>query len=217
MASSQSFDHQRFLKTVTQKAGVYVMLSEAADILYVGKAKNLRNRLSSYFRSAGLTNKTMALVARIHQIEVTVTSTEREALLLEQNLIKQYRPPYNILLRDDKSYPYIYLSSDHRHPRLSLHRGSKRAKGTYFGPYPSAGAVRESLAAMSSLLPHIIKRCCAPATQREVALYEQMDIAAQDQEGMERAFAHAAALFGSQLSMGSRRCPEAVGHRLAEM
>ncbi|MAK45479.1 MAG: excinuclease ABC subunit C, partial [Spongiibacter sp.] len=107
MASSQSFDHQRFLKTVTQKAGVYVMLSEAADILYVGKAKNLRNRLSSYFRSAGLTNKTMALVARIHQIEVTVTSTEREALLLEQNLIKQYRPPYNILLRDDKSYPYI--------------------------------------------------------------------------------------------------------------
>lgn len=145
MASSQIFDHQRFLKTVTQKAGVYVMLSEAADILYVGKAKNLRNRLSSYFRSAGLTNKTMALVARIHQIEVTVTGTEREALLLEQNLIKQYRPPYNILLRDDKSYPYIYLSSDHRHPRLSLHRGSKRAKGTYFGPYPSAGAVRESL------------------------------------------------------------------------
>ncbi len=145
MPSSKQFDHQRFLKTVTQKAGVYVMLNHAAEVLYVGKAKNLRNRLSSYFRATGLTNKTMALVSRICQIEVTVTATEREALLLEQNLIKQYRPPYNILLRDDKSYPYIYLSSDHRHPRLSLHRGAKRGAGQYFGPYPSAAAVRESL------------------------------------------------------------------------
>ncbi len=145
MSSSQKFDHQRFLKTVTQKAGVYVMLNEAGEVLYVGKAKNLRNRLGSYFRASGLSNKTMALVSRIFQIEVTVTATESEALLLEQNLIKQYRPPYNILLRDDKSYPYIYLSSDQQHPRLSMQRGAKRGKGQYFGPYPSAGAVRESL------------------------------------------------------------------------
>lgn len=142
--SGSGFDSSRFLKNVTRKPGVYVMLDAAAKVLYVGKAKNLRNRLGSYFRASGLTTKTMALVSKIDQIEVTVTGTEREALLLEQNLIKQYKPPYNILLRDDKSYPYIFLS-DHRHPRLSLHRGSKRKKGQYFGPYPSAAAVKESL------------------------------------------------------------------------
>lgn len=140
-----SFDSASFLKTVTEKAGVYVMLNVAGEVLYVGKAKNLRKRLSSYFRASGLTTKTMALVGRIHEIEVTVTASEREALLLEQNLIKQYKPPYNILLRDDKSYPYIYLSTDHEHPRLSIHRGRKTGKGQYFGPYPSAAAVRESL------------------------------------------------------------------------
>ncbi|WP_269618338.1 excinuclease ABC subunit UvrC [Zhongshania sp. BJYM1] len=139
------FDSKTFLKNVTAKAGVYVMLNTKAEVLYVGKAKNLRNRLSSYFRASGLTSKTVALVSRIQQIEVTVTASEREALLLEQNLIKQYKPPYNILLRDDKSYPYIYLSTDHKHPRLSIHRGTKKGKGTYFGPYPSASAVRESL------------------------------------------------------------------------
>ena len=143
--ADSGFDHKRFLADVTQKPGVYVMLDSAASVLYVGKAKNLRKRLSSYFRASGLNSKTVALVGKIDQIEVTVTATEREALLLEQNLIKQYKPPYNILLRDDKSYPYIFLSSEHRHPRLSLHRGSKRAKGQYFGPYPSAAAVRESL------------------------------------------------------------------------
>jgi excinuclease ABC subunit C len=139
------FDAKTFLKHVTAKAGVYVMLNAKADVLYVGKAKNLRNRLSSYFRASGLTSKTVALVSHIQQIEVTVTGTEREALLLEQNLIKQYKPPYNILLRDDKSYPYIYLSTDHKHPRVTIHRGTKKGKGTYFGPYPSAAAVRESL------------------------------------------------------------------------
>ena len=144
-AAAGEFDSKTFLKNVTAKAGVYVMLNAAAEVLYVGKAKNLRNRLSSYFRASGLTTKTVALVSRIHEIEVTVTASEREALLLEQNLIKQYKPPYNILLRDDKSYPYIYLSTDHKHPRLSIHRGTKKGKGMYFGPYPSAAAVRESL------------------------------------------------------------------------
>ncbi|HCS28665.1 MAG TPA: excinuclease ABC subunit C [Spongiibacteraceae bacterium] len=143
--SSTSFDHTTFLKNVTRKAGVYVMQNAANEILYVGKAKNLRNRLASYFRSSGLAAKTMALVQRIAHIDVTVTATEGEALLLEQNLIKQYKPPYNILLRDDKSYPYIYISTQHEYPRISVHRGAKAKQGKYFGPYPNASAVRESL------------------------------------------------------------------------
>lgn len=143
--SSSTFDHETFLKNVTRKAGVYVMQNAAHEILYVGKAKNLRNRLGSYFRSSGLAAKTMALVQRIAHIDVTVTATEGEALLLEQNLIKQYKPPYNILLRDDKSYPYIYISTQHDYPRISVHRGAKAKQGKYFGPYPNASAVRESL------------------------------------------------------------------------
>ena len=139
------FDHKAFLKTLTTRPGVYQMYDAENKLLYVGKARNLKNRVGSYFRASGLTDKTMALVARIHDIQVTVTSTEVDALLLEHNLIKTQRPPYNILLRDDKSYPYIFLSSEDSFPRLSLHRGAKRKKGAYFGPYPSAGAVRESL------------------------------------------------------------------------
>ncbi|TXS93003.1 excinuclease ABC subunit UvrC [Parahaliea maris] len=139
------FDHKSFLKRLTTRPGVYQMYNAERELLYVGKAKNLRNRVSSYFRASGLTEKTMALVSRIADIQVTVTSTEVDALLLEHNLIKTHQPPYNILLRDDKSYPYIFLSSEDKWPRLSLHRGSKRRKGTYFGPYPSAAAVRESL------------------------------------------------------------------------
>ncbi len=139
------FDHKAFLKALTTRPGVYQMYDDAHKLLYVGKARNLKNRVGSYFRASGLTEKTMALVARIHEIQVTVTSTEVDALLLEHNLIKTHQPPYNILLRDDKSYPYIFLSSEDKYPRLSLHRGAKRRKGQYFGPYPSAGAVRESL------------------------------------------------------------------------
>ena len=143
--SGTSFDHETFLKHVTRSEGVYVMQDAANDILYVGKAKNLRNRLASYFRASGLAAKTMALVSRIAHIDVTVTATEGEALLLEQNLIKQYKPPYNILLRDDKSYPYIYVSTHHDYPRISVHRGAKSKQGRYFGPFPNASSVRESL------------------------------------------------------------------------
>lgn len=144
-ASPAQFDHQTFLQTVTGKPGVYQMLGADGAVLYVGKAKNLKKRLTSYFRGAP-TIKTAAMVQQIREIQVTVTNTEAEALLLEHNLIKNHRPPYNILLRDDKSFPYIYLSSDQEFPRLSLHRGAKSGKGRYFGPYPSANAVRESLA-----------------------------------------------------------------------
>lgn len=176
---SDQFDHTTFLKTLTQRPGVYQMFDAADEVLYIGKAKNLKNRVGSYFRSRGLSNKTVALVSKIHRIDVTVTATEIEALLLEQNLIKQYRPPYNILLRDDKSYPYIFLS-DAEFPRLSYHRGAKREKGTYFGPYPSASSVRESMNLLQRVfkvrqcedsyfknrsracLQYQIKRCTAP-------------------------------------------------------
>lgn len=140
-----NFDHASFLKTLTTRPGVYQMYDSEGALLYVGKAKNLKNRVGSYFRASGLTEKTMALVARISDIQVTVTSTEVDALLLEHNLIKTQQPPYNILLRDDKSYPYIFLSSEDRFPRIAMHRGAKLRKGKYFGPYPSAGAVRESM------------------------------------------------------------------------
>ena len=132
------------------------MFDEQGDVLYVGKAKNLKNRLTSYFRGSGLDNKTIALVSRIADIEITITGSEIEALLLEQNLIKEKRPPYNILLRDDKSYPYIFLSAKDDYPRLSFHRGAKKKSGRYFGPFPSAGAVRENLALLQKIFPSIV-------------------------------------------------------------
>lgn len=139
------FDPKSFLKTLTQRPGVYQMLGDDEQVLYVGKAKNLRKRVASYFRASGLSPKTQALVSRIRSVQVTITATEVEALILEQNLIKQYRPPFNILMRDDKSYPYVFLSEGEPYPRLAFHRGVKRRKGRYFGPYPNANVVRDSL------------------------------------------------------------------------
>src|SRR4029453_1144218 len=122
------FEPEAFLKRLPQKPGVYQMLDAATAVLYVGKARNLKSRVTSYFRASGLSAKTMALVARIADIQITLTASETEALLLEQSLIKKIRPPYNVVLRDDKSYPYIYLT-DHTYPRLTFHRGTKRKKG----------------------------------------------------------------------------------------
>ena len=178
---SQVFDASAFLATCSGRPGVYRMFDVDARLLYVGKAKNLKKRLASYFRKTGLAPKTAALVARIAQVETTITANETEALLLEQNLIKEWRPPYNILLRDDKSYPYVFLS-DGEFPRLGIHRGAKKAKGRYFGPYPSAGAIRESLSLLQKAfsvrqcedsyyanrtrpcLQYQIKRCKGPCT-----------------------------------------------------
>ncbi|MFA5493364.1 MAG: excinuclease ABC subunit UvrC [Porticoccaceae bacterium] len=139
------FDAKSFIRTLTQRPGVYQMIGEDEQVLYVGKAKNLRKRVGSYFRATGLSPKTQALVSRIRNIQVTITATEVEALILEQNLIKQCRPPFNILMRDDKSYPYIFLSEGEPYPRLAFHRGVKRKKGRYFGPYPNANVVRDSM------------------------------------------------------------------------
>ena len=152
----QKFDHTTFLQSLTQRPGVYQMLNAKDDVLYVGKAKNLKKRVASYFRNRGLNGKTVALVSKIHSIQVTVTNSETEALILEQNLIKAHRPHYNILLRDDKSYPFIFLS-DHQFPKLGIHRGAKKAKGEYFGPYPNAGAVRESLHYMQKVFK--VRQC----------------------------------------------------------
>lgn len=139
------FDSQAFLQSVTQAPGVYRMLNADNTVLYVGKAKNLKNRLSSYFRGTQQSPKTTLLMTQVHHIEVTVTNTENEALILENTLIKRYKPRYNILFRDDKSYPYILLTEKDKFPRLSLYRGKKHAKGKYYGPFPSTGAARESL------------------------------------------------------------------------
>jgi len=173
------FDPKAFLETLTTRPGVYRMFDAEGTVIYVGKARNLKKRVSSYFTRSDVSPKTRVLVAQIHHIEVTVTRTEGEALLLENNLIKQLRPRYNVLLRDDKSYPYIMVS-DGDYPRVTFHRGRRREKGCYFGPYPSAGGVRESLSLLQKLfqvrqcedsffknrtrpcLQYQIKRCTGP-------------------------------------------------------
>ena len=175
-----AFDASAFLKTVTSKPGVYRMYDAEDKILYVGKAKNLKNRLSSYFRNTGLSPKTQVMVTHIDHIEVVVTHTEGEALILESNLIKEFHPRYNILMRDDKSYPYIYVSDTSAYPGIALHRGAKKQPGRYLGPYPNATAVRETINLLQRTfkirqcedsyfrnrsrpcLQYQIKRCSAP-------------------------------------------------------
>lgn len=175
------FDSKAFLAQLTKAPGVYRMYDAKGDILYVGKAKNLKSRVTSYFLKKGHSIKTQSLVKKIANIEITITSSETEALILEQNLIKDLKPPYNILLRDDKSYPYIYLATDKPFPSLSMKRAKALGKvGRYFGPFPSSGSVRESLSLLEKLfkvrqcqesfyknrsrpcLQYQIKRCKAP-------------------------------------------------------
>ena len=197
MTDIDPFDPQAFLKNLTSQPGVYRMYNANADVIYVGKAKNLKKRVSSYFRKNLDSIKTRSLVRQIADMDVTVVNSETEAFILENNYIKKYRPRYNVLLRDDKSYPFIFLSA-HEHPRLSVHRGSRRFKGEYFGPYPSAWAVRESLRTMQKLFPvrqcedsyyrarsrpclqYQLKRCSAPCVEGYVSDEEyaqQVDLA----------------------------------------
>ncbi|HKJ95904.1 MAG TPA: excinuclease ABC subunit UvrC [Gammaproteobacteria bacterium] len=177
---SDGFDPKAIIRGLPPGPGVYRMIDELGDVIYVGKARNLKRRVSSYFTRGALDAKTQRMVMQVRDIRIAMTHTEAEALILENNLIKELRPRYNVLLRDDKSYPYIYLSSHQRFPRLAFHRGSRRDEGRYFGPFPSAGAVRQTLNQLQKVFPvrqcrdsffenrsrpclqYQIKRCTAP-------------------------------------------------------
>lgn len=192
------FNHKGFLKALTATPGVYQMYDVNDKLLYVGKARNLKKRLTSYFRKTGLSLRIDSMIRQVSSIEVSLTHTETEALLLESNLIKSLKPRFNILMRDDKSYPYIRLTINQDYPGLSLHRGSRKDKAEYFGPFPSAGAVRELLALLQKTIPvrqcedgfyrnrsrpclqYQIKRCTAPC----VGLIDKNDYARDIQQAV---------------------------------
>lgn len=177
------FDPKPFLAEAPQRPGVYRMIGVDDEVLYVGKARNLKARLTSYFVGRAQATKTMAMVAQIARVEVTVTASETEALLLEYNLIKRHRPRFNVTLRDDKSFPYLYISTQQEYPRISFYRGSRKLPGRFFGPYPNARATRETLLLLQKLfllrpcsdtffsnrsrpcLQYQIKRCSGPCVR----------------------------------------------------
>jgi excinuclease ABC subunit C len=179
-ASETPFDSKSFMRSLTHRPGVYRMLNAKQKVIYVGKARDLKKRVSSYFQRSHSDAKTASMMPQVVDVEVTVTNTEAEALILEYNLIKRHKPRFNVVLRDDKSYPYIYVSTEHPYPRLQFHRGARKGKGRYFGPYPSTGAVRKTLNELQKLflvrqcqdsffnhrtrpcLQYQIKRCTAP-------------------------------------------------------
>lgn len=188
------FDAKVFLENTTTLPGVYQMLGDQQQVLYVGKAKNLQKRLSSYFAKNAIASKTKALVECIVDVRVTPTASEQEALILECNLIKEHRPKYNILMRDDKSYPYITLSSQHDYPRLGLYRGKRNKRAQYFGPFPSVTVVKETLKQLQRLfklrqcsdsffnartrpcLQFQINRCSAPCMEKVTPKDYQQDV-----------------------------------------
>jgi excinuclease ABC subunit C len=177
---AEPFDARTFLRGLSHRPGVYRMLNAAGKVIYVGKASDLRKRVSSYFQRTPGDPKTAQMMGLVKGVEVTVTNTEAEALILEYNLIKRHKPRFNVILRDDKSYPYVYVATNHAFPRLQFHRGAKKGKGRYFGPYPSTSAVRKTLNELEKLflirqcsdsffsnrsrpcLQYQIKRCTAP-------------------------------------------------------
>ena len=136
------------LKNIPSKSGVYRMLDKDEKILYIGKAKNLKSRVSDYTNINQLSNRIARMVSRVTDIKVIITSTEKEALLLEARLIKENKPPFNILLRDDKSFPYIMIDDTHQFPRISKHRGAKTPKRSYYGPYSNVSAVHNTISAL---------------------------------------------------------------------
>src|SRR5580692_5006388 len=189
------FDHKQFLAALPKRPGVYRMFGAEQELLYVGKARSLKDRVSHYFAASNVDPKVQALVQQISAIEVTVTNSETEALLLEYNLIKAHKPRFNIVLKDDKSFPYIQLCAEHRFPRLAFYRGPRHGNVRYFGPFPNAGAVRDSLNQMQKLfrirncrdsffanrsrpcLQHQIGRCSAPCVGLIDAITYGQDVA----------------------------------------
>jgi len=177
---ASKFDAKSFVDSLPARPGVYRMLDLNGEILYVGKARNLKARVGSYFQPSNVHPKVQALVGKTASMEVTITNSDTEALLLEFNLIKKHRPRFNVVLRDDKSFPYLHFETQHEFPRLAFYRGSRKEPGRYFGPYPSAGAVRETLQQLQKLfrlrncddtyfanrsrpcLQYQIQRCTAP-------------------------------------------------------
>ncbi len=188
-----------FVKTLPNRPGVYRMYDAAGDLLYVGKARDLKKRVSTYARGQGHSNRITMMLTRVARMEFATTATEAEALLLEANLIKRLKPRYNVLLRDDKSFPYILIDKEHPAPRLTKHRGARRKKGSYYGPFASAGAVNRALNAMEKAflirtcsdsvyanrtrpcLKHQIRRCSAPCTG-EVSLEEHARLVRQAED-----------------------------------
>jgi excinuclease ABC subunit C len=201
--NARVFDPKEFTSSLPRRPGVYRMFGADHEVLYVGKAKSLKDRVSTYFAAGNVNPKVQALVQQIADIEVTVTGSETEALLLEYNLIKAHKPRFNVVLRDDKSFPYIHLCVDHEFPRLAFYRGSRSAPGRYFGPFPNAGAVRDTLNQLQKLfrirncrdsffanrsrpcLQHQIGRCSAPcvALVTREAYAQDIDAAVKVLEG----------------------------------
>lgn len=204
--ATSKFDAKRFLRRLTHRPGVYRMINDKGKIIYVGKAGDLRKRVSSYFQKSHSDARLAQMVGLVADVEVTVTNTEAEALILEYNLIKRHKPRFNVILRDDKSYPYIYVSKEHPFPRMRFHRGPRKGKGQYFGPYPSTSAVRKTLNELEKLfltrqctdsyfnnrsrpcLQYQIKRCTAPCVGLidEATYREDIDAAVLFLEGKNR-------------------------------
>ena len=152
-----AFDSTSFVRSLTHRPGVYCMLNAKHKVIYVGKARDLKKRVSSYFQRTHSDAKTASMMPLVVAVEVTVTNTESEALILEYNLIKRHKPRFNVVLRDDKSYPYIHVSTNHPFPRIEFHRGARKGKGRYFGPYPSTSAVRKTVNELQKLF--LIRQC----------------------------------------------------------
>jgi excinuclease ABC subunit C len=149
--NARVFDAREFVGSLPRRPGVYRMYNAAHEVLYIGKAKNLRDRVGTYFAASNVNPKVQALVGQIANIEVTVANSETEALLLEYNLIKEHKPRFNVVLRDDKSFPYIQVQDTHEFPRLAFYRGPRSVPGRYFGPFPSAYAVKDTLRQLQKL------------------------------------------------------------------
>jgi len=171
---------KELLRSIPSKPGIYRMLDNKERVLYVGKAKNLKKRLPSYFQSVISNQKTNLLMSKVSDLDFTVTNTENEALIMEYTLLKKHKPKFNVVLRDDKSYPYIFISTEQEFPRVEFRRKNKSTEGRYFGPYPNVSAVRETLSELQKVfnvrqckdsyfnnrsrpcLQYQIKRCSAP-------------------------------------------------------